>query len=96
MKSINVTELKAHLSKYLRMASRGVRIVVRDRDEPVAQLGPLETEELSGRDRLARDGRLRLGTQNWRSLQISQLDRQVDIQSALQAVREDPSEIRRR
>ena len=33
MKSINVTELKAHLSKYLRMASRGVRIVVKDRDE---------------------------------------------------------------
>lgn len=96
MKSINVTELKAHLSKYLRMASRGVRIVVRDRDEPVAQLGPLETEELSGRDRLARDGRLRLGTQDWRALQISKLDRPIDIQSALQAVREDPSEIRRR
>ena len=40
MKVINVTELKAHLSKYLRMAARGTRIVVKDREEPIAQLGP--------------------------------------------------------
>ncbi len=33
MKTINVTELKAHLSKYLRMASRGSWIVVKDGDE---------------------------------------------------------------
>jgi antitoxin (DNA-binding transcriptional repressor) of toxin-antitoxin stability system len=96
MKSINVTELKAHLSKYLRMASRGVRIVVKDRDEPVAQLGPPDSENLSWRDRLARDGRLLLGTQDWSTLHISELDRQVDIQASLRAVREDPSEIRRR
>jgi len=96
MKAINVSELKAHLSKYLRLASRGVRIVVKDRDEPVAQLGPPEADALPWRDRLAREGRLRPGTQDWSKLKVSKLDRRVDIQESLRAVREDPSEIRRR
>ena len=63
MKAINVTELKAHLSKYLRLASRGVRIAVKDRDEPIAELGPPSPEPNDWRERLARAGRLRLGTQ---------------------------------
>ena len=96
MKAINVTELKANLSKYLRMASRGSRILVKDRDEPIAQLGPPQAEAASWRDRLAREGRLRLGTQDWRKLEISHLDRPVDIQASLRAVREDPGEVRRR
>jgi antitoxin (DNA-binding transcriptional repressor) of toxin-antitoxin stability system len=96
MRAINVTELKAHLSMYLRMASRGSRILVKDRDEPIAQLGPPQAEAVSWRDRLAREGRLRLGTQDWRALTISKLDRPVDIQASLGAVREDPSEVRRR
>jgi antitoxin (DNA-binding transcriptional repressor) of toxin-antitoxin stability system len=95
MKAINVSELKAHLSKYLRMASRGSRIVVKDRDEPIAQLGPPQAEALAWRERLAQAGRLRLGTQNWSELRISTLDRDIDVQSSLLAVREDPSEIRR-
>ncbi len=96
MKSINVTELKAHLSKYLRMASRGASFVVKDRDEPVAQLGPLQPEALVWHERLAREGRLRPGTQRWDDLRISNLGRRVDVQASLQAVREDPSEVRRR
>jgi len=96
MKAINVTELKTHLSKYLRLASHGVRIVVKDRDEPIAEIGPPQAEASSWRDRLAREGRLRPGTQDWGTLKISPLGRQVDVQAALQAVREDPSEVRRR
>ncbi len=96
MKAIKVTELKAHLSKYLRMASRGTVLVVKDRDEPVAQLGPLQGEALSWRDRLARQGRLRMGTQLWGDLEISKLDRRADVQASLREVREDPSEVRRR
>ena len=65
MKAINVTELKAHLSKYLRMASRGSRIVVNDRHRPIAQLGPPEADAFSWRQRLAQEGPLRLGTQDW-------------------------------
>ena len=96
MKAINVTELKTHLSRYLRLASRGSRIVVQDRDEPIAELGPHRSASLSWRDRLAREGRLRPGTQNWGRLRISALDRRIDIQASLRAVREDPGEVRRR
>ena len=89
MKSINVTELKAHLSRYLRQASRGARIVVKDRDEPVAELGPLSPQDRSWRDRLAHGGRLRRGTQDWQRLEIAPLGRTVDIQAALAAGREE-------
>jgi antitoxin (DNA-binding transcriptional repressor) of toxin-antitoxin stability system len=96
MKAINVTELKDHLSKYLRLAARGRRIVVKDRDEPIAELGPPTAAPASWRDRLAREGRLRPGSQNWAALTISDLGRRVDIQASLRDVREDPSELRRR
>jgi antitoxin (DNA-binding transcriptional repressor) of toxin-antitoxin stability system len=96
MKTINVTELKGHLSRYLRLASRGTRITVKDRDEPIAELGPPQTAPLAWRDRLAREARLRLGTQDWGTLRISVLGRSVDIQASLRSVREDPDEVRRR
>ncbi|MCC6765112.1 MAG: hypothetical protein IT293_10655 [Deltaproteobacteria bacterium] len=96
MKDIKVSELKANLSKYLRMASRGSSIVVRDRDEPIAQIGPPQEAAVSWSERMARQGRLRVGTQNWSQLKIAKLDRSVDIQASLRAVREDPSEVRRR
>ena len=96
MKAINVTELKANLSKYLRMASRGTRIIVKDRDEPIAQLGPPPGESQSWRTRLVEAGRLRPGTQDWGKLRVSPLEQRVDIQASLRAVREDPSEVRRR
>lgn len=96
MQSIKVTELKAHLSRYLRQASRGERITVRDRDDPIAELGPAPEEPLSCRDRLVRDGRLRPGTQDWGALKITTIERHVDIESSLRAVREDPVEVRRR
>lgn len=96
MKSINVSELKAHLSRYLRMAARGQRIVVTDRDDPVAQIVPPDPQSLPWHERLAREGRLRLGTQRLADLRFAPLDRSIDIQAALQAVREEPHEVRRR
>src|SRR5579862_4881596 len=99
MKTINVTELKANLSRYLRMAARGTRIVVRDRNDPIAEIGPPASDASSWRERLAQKGGLRLGTQDWGSLRISLPPKPVDIQAALAAVREDPGqtrEIRRR
>jgi antitoxin (DNA-binding transcriptional repressor) of toxin-antitoxin stability system len=96
MKDINVSELKAHLSKYLRMASRGTAIVVKDRNEPIAQIGPPQVVVASWRERMASQGRLRLGTQDWSQLTITKLDRAVDIQASLRAVREEPHEVRRR
>jgi antitoxin (DNA-binding transcriptional repressor) of toxin-antitoxin stability system len=96
MKSINVSELKAHLSKYLRMASRGKPIVVKDRDEPIAQIGPPPGDAQPWHERLAAEGSLRLGTQAFHALAITKRAGRSDIQASLQAVREDPSEIRRR
>jgi antitoxin (DNA-binding transcriptional repressor) of toxin-antitoxin stability system len=96
MKAIKVTELKAHLSRYLRQASRGSRIQIKDRDEPIAQLGPPDVRATSWRDRLANAGRLRPGSQAWSQLQISPSRRPVDIQASLRAVREDGDPIRRR
>ena len=89
MKSIKVTELKAHLSKYLRLASQGTRIVVNDRDEPIAEIGPPLGAPVSWRERMARENRLTLGTQQWNELAISRLQTQVDIQTALQDIRDD-------
>lgn len=57
-----VNELKAHLSLYVRMAARGARIAVMDRDEPIAAIVPPAPEALSWCERMARQGRLRLGT----------------------------------
>ena len=96
MKAIKVTELKAHLSRYLRQASRGGRIQIKDRDQPIAQLGPVVGPSASWRDRLASEGRLRPGSQDWGRLQISRPRRGVDIQASLRAVREDGDPIRRR
>jgi antitoxin (DNA-binding transcriptional repressor) of toxin-antitoxin stability system len=95
MKAVNVSELKTHLSKYLRMASRGSRIIVKDRDEPVAELGPLREDSVPWRERLAQEGRLRLGTQNWGKLKLTGLGRPIDIQASLNLIREDTSEVRR-
>jgi antitoxin (DNA-binding transcriptional repressor) of toxin-antitoxin stability system len=35
-----VAELRQNLSKYLRLVGRGERLVVTDRNKPVAELGP--------------------------------------------------------
>ena len=53
-------------------------------------------EPLSWRDRLVREGRLRPGTQDWGALRVTPLERHVDIQSSLRAVREDPDAVHRR
>ena len=60
MRTINVTELKAHLSEYLRRAQNGERIVVRDRGTPIAELAPLRA---AGNvwERLSAEKGLRLG-----------------------------------
>jgi prevent-host-death family protein len=45
MKAIGITELKAHLSDYLRKARAGQVITVLDRDTPIVTLGPFRPEE---------------------------------------------------
>jgi antitoxin (DNA-binding transcriptional repressor) of toxin-antitoxin stability system len=93
---INVSELKARLSQYLRKASRGARIVVRDRDEAIAEIGPPAARASGWRERLTEQGRLHPGSQDWTTLEITPLASPIDIQASLRAVREDGNEIRRR
>jgi prevent-host-death family protein len=63
MKTVNIAELKNHLSGYLNDVKAGEEILVRDRKQPVARIVPLsrsrdEDEELLV---LAAHGKLRLG-----------------------------------
>jgi prevent-host-death family protein len=55
--SVGIAELRQNLSVYLRRVSRGERLVVTDRNRPVAELGPAPT---IGRDldRLIAAGRV--------------------------------------
>ena len=69
MKSVGIKQLKAHLSEYVRMARAGELILVSDRDEIVAQLGParLRPQEPGSvdeiLDRLAQRGQLTRASQ---------------------------------
>ena len=73
MRSVGIKQLKARLSEYVRMARGGEIILVSDRDEVVAQLGPPryqqpEPESLDARlDRLAAAGQVtRAAAKGWR------------------------------
>jgi len=55
--TVGVAELRQNLSRYLRRVARGERLLVTDRNRPVAELGPPPTgaREL---DRLIAEGRV--------------------------------------
>jgi prevent-host-death family protein len=40
MNTVGVGELRQNLSRYLRLVARGERLIVTDRNRPVAELGP--------------------------------------------------------
>jgi antitoxin (DNA-binding transcriptional repressor) of toxin-antitoxin stability system len=55
MKSVNVGELRNHLSKYLRVVRHGESVLVRDRDRVIARIEPAgETAADSDEERIAR------------------------------------------
>jgi prevent-host-death family protein len=57
MTTVGVAQLRQNLSKYLRLVEQGERLVVTDRNRPVAELGPPSStgEPL---DRLIAEGRV--------------------------------------
>ena len=57
MESVGVGELRQNLSAYLRRVERGERLVVTDRNRPVAELGPPPTTG-AALDRLIAEGRV--------------------------------------
>lgn len=50
--SVNIGELKDHLSAYLREVRNGNEVIVRDRNRPVARIVPYTLDDLSERDRI--------------------------------------------
>lgn len=56
--TVGVAELRQNLSVYLRRVRAGERLVVTDRNRPVAELGPAPTTG-SALDRLIAEGRVR-------------------------------------
>jgi len=54
---VGVAELRQNLSRYLRRVERGERLVVTDRNRPVAELGPAASTG-AALDRLIAEGRV--------------------------------------
>jgi prevent-host-death family protein len=57
MTTVGVAELRQNLSRYLRLVEQGERLVVTDRNRPVAELGPPPTTS-ADLDRLIAEGRV--------------------------------------
>ena len=57
MDTVGVAELRQNLSKYLRRVGQGERLVVTDRNRPVAELGPPPSTG-AALDRLIAEGRV--------------------------------------
>jgi antitoxin (DNA-binding transcriptional repressor) of toxin-antitoxin stability system len=64
MKSVGIKQLKVHLSEYVRLARSGETILVTDRDEVMAELGPARHKSSAPNslgahlDRLVRQGQI--------------------------------------
>ena len=57
MNTVGVAELRQNLSRFLRRVERGERIIVTDRNRPVAELGPPPTTG-DALERLIAEGRV--------------------------------------
>lgn len=57
-RTVGIAELRRDLSRYLRRVKRGERLLVTDRNRPVAELGPPGTAGGATLERLIADGRL--------------------------------------
>lgn len=65
MRSVSISDLKAHLSKYLGQVRRGADVQIMDRGVPVARLTRISgapADDRSRIQRLVRAGVLRAGT----------------------------------
>lgn len=92
MAAVPITELKAHLAKYLRMAQRGVEVQVLERGVPIARLVAMpaaaEGDEV-GIERLVRAGIVRRGSGGASTLLARRIRVDAALQAALAEDRED-------
>jgi len=62
MKSANIAELKAHLSRYVKLVKKGQRVLVLERNTPVAELVPYQPPPQEILQRLVAEGRCKAPT----------------------------------
>ena len=61
MKTVNIAELKAHLSAHIQLVRDGEEVLVCDRNKPVARIIPCRLDEDSEQEqRLVANGLLKL------------------------------------
>ncbi len=95
MKTASVTELKAQLSRYLRMVRRGSEVQILERGVPIARLVGLQTSPRANEKeriaRLTKAGVLRPGTGDlsWVLSEPPLAARGVDLLGAVEEDRED-------
>jgi prevent-host-death family protein len=94
MTVVSVSELKAHLSRYLREVRRGGEVQIIERGKPVARLIAVASAEnesgVEPRHRLVADGILRTGAAGTLEvLDQPPLDLSVSIMAALEEDRAD-------
>ncbi len=81
---VGVAELRQNLSLYLRRVEKGERLVVTDRNRPVAELGPAPSTG-SGLDRLVAEGKV---SRPRRSSLPEPLEMDGDLQALSRALEE--------
>jgi prevent-host-death family protein len=94
MKTVSVTELKAHLSKYLRVVRRGGEVQILERGVPIARITGVasggSTEEAAIRQRLIAAGVIRSGSGDASAiLALPPLEWPADLREALEEERSD-------
>lgn len=64
MKTTAISELKAHLSDYLKQVKSGNEVLVTDRGKPVARIVPISSKTLSRESfsKMEKEGLIKLGS----------------------------------
>jgi len=84
--TVGVAELRQNLSKYLRRVARGERLVVTDRNRPVAELGPVSRGGTL--DRLIAEGKVAPPSRPARDFRPSKLPGAgITLSEALEEIR---------
>jgi prevent-host-death family protein len=93
MRTLSISELKAHLSRYLREVRRGGEVQVLDRGRPIARLTGLASSSTAGddhRQRLLDAGTLRAGRGDLAAvLDTPPLELPADLRSAVDEDRDE-------
>lgn len=89
--TVSISELKAHLSRYLRRVKRGGEVRIVERGVPIARITPIPSADRddSKRERLVRLGLLRPGSGSWKPDDHPPAEVAGGILSALVDDRED-------